>query len=65
MTFWKNALAVVALVASGAASAAWPEKPITLLIPFPAGGLADAVSRALAEEVGRSLGQPLREASPA
>lgn len=59
MTFWKNAIAVVALVASGAASAAWPEKPITLLIPFPAGGLADAVSRSLAEEVGRTLGQPL------
>ncbi len=59
MTFWKHGLAVVALALSGAASAAWPEKPITLIVPFPAGGLTDAVSRSLAEEVGRLLGQPL------
>ena len=59
MKFWKNWLAVAALAAVGSASAAWPEKPITLIVPFPAGGLADAVSRSLSEEISRILGQPL------
>ncbi|MDO9436405.1 tripartite tricarboxylate transporter substrate binding protein [Hydrogenophaga sp.] len=59
MKFWKNWLALAALAVVGSASAAWPEKPITLIVPFPAGGLTDAVSRSLAEEVGRLLGQPL------
>ncbi len=59
LKLWKNWLAAAALVVSGSASAAWPEKPITLIVPFPAGGLADAVSRSLSEEVSRILGQPL------
>ena len=39
------------------AAAAWPEKPITVVVPYPAGGFSDIVTRTLTEAVGRQLGQ--------
>ena len=39
-----------------AAHAEWPDKPIKLIVPYPAGGLTDIVTRVLADEVGRNLG---------
>ncbi|MES2978559.1 MAG: tripartite tricarboxylate transporter substrate binding protein [Pseudomonadota bacterium] len=41
------------------AQAAWPTKPITMIVPFPPGGLADLVARPVAEAMGRELGQPV------
>jgi tripartite-type tricarboxylate transporter receptor subunit TctC len=56
-----------ALLAAGAALAVgtvraepgYPSRPITLIVPWPAGGQTDATMRILAELAGRSLGQPV------
>jgi tripartite-type tricarboxylate transporter receptor subunit TctC len=42
-----------------AALAAYPEKPITLVVPFPAGSGTDAVGRIFAEDISKQLGQPV------
>jgi tripartite-type tricarboxylate transporter receptor subunit TctC len=47
------------LVATAAAQAAWPEKPITLIVCFPAGGGTDIAMRLLSAPLGEALGQPV------
>lgn len=42
-----------------AAQAAWPSRSITMIVPFPPGGLADLVARPVAEAMSRDLGQPV------
>jgi len=37
----------------------WPSRPITMIVPFPPGGVADAVGRPVAEAMSRILGQPV------
>src|SRR5690606_28148763 len=51
-------LASLAL-AAGSALAAYPEKPITLIVPFPAGSGTDSVGRIFAEELSKELGRPV------
>ena len=37
----------------------WPSHPLRIIVPFPAGGSADAQTRVIADELGRALGQPV------
>jgi tripartite-type tricarboxylate transporter receptor subunit TctC len=52
------AAALLALVA-GAAFAAYPERPITLIVPWGAGGGTDAVARFFGAYLEKDLGQPI------
>jgi tripartite-type tricarboxylate transporter receptor subunit TctC len=50
----------LALPALGPARAqAWPTRPITLVSPWAAGGATSLIARLVADDVGRSLGQPI------
>ncbi|MBP6089438.1 MAG: tripartite tricarboxylate transporter substrate binding protein [Polaromonas sp.] len=47
------------LLASAACAQAFPNKPVTLLVPYPAGGLSDVIARTVNAPLGRALGQPV------
>ena len=49
------ALAALLLASAAHAESTWPDKPITLIVPFPPGGVADTVARPVAEALGREL----------
>ena len=58
------AIAALALVLTATepvahAQTTWPTKAITMIVPFPPGGLADLVARPVAEAMSRELGQPV------
>lgn len=48
-----------AMAPFGAAAQGFPTKPVTLVIPFAAGGPTDLLGRALAQSMGQALGQPV------
>jgi tripartite-type tricarboxylate transporter receptor subunit TctC len=41
------------------AQPAWPDRPITMIVPFPPGGVADTVARPVAEALAKELHQPV------
>lgn len=53
------ALSTVALAIPGRAAAAYPDRPISIIVPFPAGGPSDTGARRIAPHLTRLLGQPV------
>jgi len=62
-TFVAAGLAALVLpfasLAQTAPGADWPTKPVTMVVPYPPGGVNDAVARVFAEKLGAELGKPV------
>ncbi|HEV7263349.1 MAG TPA: tripartite tricarboxylate transporter substrate-binding protein [Falsiroseomonas sp.] len=52
-------LAAATLAAPRTARAAWPERPVTVVVPYPPGGNNDILARLVGPLVEREIGQPL------
>src|SRR5215471_19032041 len=52
-------VALSLLAASAAAQSDYPQRPITLIVPFAAGGPTDTIARIIGEHMSRALGQPI------
>ena len=61
--FVLHAVAMAAGLTSAAAPAlaqhAWPERPIRIIVPYAAGQGADVLTRLVAQELQKTLGQPI------
>jgi tripartite-type tricarboxylate transporter receptor subunit TctC len=55
----KGLLLTTLLLGSAAQAGPWPERPITLVVPYSAGGSTDATGRLVAEQLSKNLGQPV------
>lgn len=53
-----SALLLGSVLCASAQAAGFPEKPITAVVPFPAGGSTDMIARAIGPKVTHMLGQP-------
>lgn len=58
-TLFKFIAASVVAFSFGAVHAAWPERPITLIVPWAAGGGTDATARIVGALLEKELGQPV------
>ncbi|WP_245153434.1 Bug family tripartite tricarboxylate transporter substrate binding protein [Allopusillimonas ginsengisoli] len=52
-------IAATAMMVSSPAAAAYPDKPIRMIVGFSAGGTTDVVARIVGKEMGDALGQPV------
>ncbi|MDM0077162.1 tripartite tricarboxylate transporter substrate binding protein [Variovorax sp. J2P1-59] len=58
MKFLLTFLAIGLAAATSVHAQDWPQKPVTLVVPFPAGGSTDMVARAIGPKLTDKLGQP-------
>jgi tripartite-type tricarboxylate transporter receptor subunit TctC len=56
---WFVMFAAVIFGIAGAHAQTYPARPITVIVPFGAGGPSDALARILGEHMRQTLGQPL------
>jgi tripartite-type tricarboxylate transporter receptor subunit TctC len=62
MPWWRSGLAAVltlAALSGGAGAQDYPNRPITLIVPFPPGGSTTIVARIVAEKMSEALGQQI------
>src|SRR5882757_9184018 len=58
-TFAAACVAVLAVVSHPAVAQPYPARPVTVVVPYPAGGPSDVVARIIAEHMGKVLGQTM------
>jgi tripartite-type tricarboxylate transporter receptor subunit TctC len=51
--------AILVLVGFSARAQDYPKRPITMIVPFAAGGASDVIARTVAEQMGSALGQTI------
>ena len=54
-----SAAVAVIVIATAAFAQDFPKRPITMIVPFAAGGTSDVIARAVAEQMGIALGQTI------
>ena len=54
-----SAMVASLVLAASAAAQSYPSKPVTILVPYPAGGLSDVIARTVNTSLGKNLGQPV------
>lgn len=57
---WMLCALLAGLSGAAFAQAAWPARPITWIVPYPAGGITDITSRAVARRASEILGTPIQ-----
>jgi tripartite-type tricarboxylate transporter receptor subunit TctC len=58
-TFIAAGIAALVLPFAAGAQTDWPQKPVTMVVPYPPGGVNDAVARVFADKLGAELGKPV------
>src|SRR6266581_40244 len=64
LAFWTTAAAIMSVIAADlcarpAKAEDWPTRPLTLVVPFSAGGSSDTIGRIIADGISSNLRQPV------
>jgi tripartite-type tricarboxylate transporter receptor subunit TctC len=59
MTRWALAILLTIAAATGASAQSWPDKPIRMIVPLPAGAAVDVVGRLICNKLSARLGQTI------